>query len=281
MGHGPVSRLWKAFTYTVLIVYALFCFVPLLWVFSTSLKSTAEANRFPPTLIPQSMHFENYLIPFQSKSFGTYPFFNSLSYALGTVVLALTITTLSGFAFSRFRFKGRQLWFLLILFLDMMPGVAKLVPLYLLYIRYGLYDTRFGLILVYSVMLVPLGTWIMKGYFDRIPRELEECALIDGTTRLGSLWRVTLPLAAPGLGAVAVITFMEAWNHFTYPLILLSSQAKLPYTVAIYSFVGDYGRIEWPAISAVSVISVLPLTALFVVFQRTLVRGLTGGALKG
>ncbi len=281
MGHGPVSRLWKTFSYTVLIGYALFCIIPLVWVFSTSLKSKAEANRFPPTLIPHSLHFENYLIPFQSNTFGTYPFVNSLSYALGTVVLTLAITTLSGFAFSRFRFKGRQLWFLLILFLDMMPGVAKLVPLYLLYVRYGLYDTRIGVILVYTVMLVPLGTWIMKGYFDRIPRELEECALIDGTTRLGSLWSITLPLAAPGLGALAVIAFMDAWNHFTYPLILLSSQQQLPYTVAIYSFVGDYGRIEWPVISAVSVISVLPLAALFVVFQRTLVRGLTGGALKG
>jgi multiple sugar transport system permease protein len=281
MGHGPVSRRWKAFTYAILIVYTVFCIAPLLWVFSTSLKSKEESNRFPPTLIPHSLHFENYLVPFQSRFFGTYPFVNSLTYALGTVVLTLTITTLSGFAFSRFRFKGRQLWFLLILFLDMMPGVAKLVPLYLLYVRYGLYDSRIGLILVYSVMLVPLGTWIMKGYFDRIPRELEECALIDGTTRLGSLWRITLPLAAPGLGALAVIAFMDAWNHFTYPLILLSSQELLPYTVAIYTFVGDYGRIEWPVISAVSVISVLPLAALFVVFQRTLVRGLTGGAMKG
>ncbi len=281
MGRGPVRKGWKVFTYSVLIAYSLFCLVPLLWVFSTSLKSKAEAQAFPPTLWPHSLHLENYLIPFQSRQFGPFPFLNSVIYALGTVLLTLILTTLSGFAFSRYRFRGRQLLFLLILFLDMMPGVAKLVPLYILYVRYGLYDSRLGIVLLFTVMLVPLGTWIMKGYFDRIPRELEECALIDGTTRLGSLRHVTLPLAAPGLGALAVIAFMDAWNHFTYPLILLSSQDRVPYTVAIYNFVGDYGRVEWHIVSAVSVISVLPLVALFVVFQRTLVSGLTGGALKG
>jgi multiple sugar transport system permease protein len=281
MGRGPVSKSWKVFTYVVLIAYAIFCIAPLLWVFGTSLKSKAEASGFPPTFIPHSLHFENYVIPFQSRSFGPHPFLNSLMYALGSVFITLLITTLSGFAFSRFRFKGRQLWFLLILFLDMMPGVAKLVPLYVLYVRSGLFDTRLGITLIFGVTLIPLGTWIMKGYFDRIPRELEECALIDGTSRLGSLRWVTLPLAAPGLGALAVIAFMDAWNHFTYPLILLSSHELLPYTVAIYGFVGDYGRVEWHVISAVSVISVLPLVALFVVFQRTLVSGLTGGALKG
>ena len=281
MGRGPVSRWWKVCTYAILLLYTSFCLIPLLWVFATSLKSKSEAVSFPPTLIPHSLHLENFLVPFRSRSFGPYPFLNSALYALAGVVITLFVTTLSGFAFSRFRFKGRYLWFLLILFLDMMPGVAKLVPLYLMYVRYGLYDTRLGIILIFGISLIPMGTWIMKGYFDRIPRELEECAQIDGTSRLGALWRVTFPLAAPGLGALAVITFMDAWNHFTYPLILLGKQNLLPYTVAIYSFVGDYGRVEWHIVSAVSVISVLPLVALFIVFQRALVSGLTGGAIKG
>jgi multiple sugar transport system permease protein len=281
MGRGAVSKRWKITTYLILVAYALFCVMPLFWIFSTALKSKSEAVNYPPTLIPHSIHLENFIIPFQSRAFGFFPFFNSLLYSLASVALIVLIATLSGFAFSRFRFKGRQAWFLLILFLDMMPGVAKIVPLYLLYIRTGLYDTRLGMIMIFAVGLVPLGTWIMKGYFDRIPRELEECALIDGCSRLGSLRRITFPLAAPGLGALAVIGFMDSWNAFTYPLILLGAQQHLPYTVAMYTFVGDYGRVEWHIISAVSVISVVPLAALFIVFQRTLVSGLTGGAIKG
>jgi multiple sugar transport system permease protein len=121
---------------------------------------------------------------------------------------------------------------------------------------------------------------MMKGYFDRIPRELEESALIDGCSALGAFGRITLPLAAPGLAALAVIAFVDAWNGFTFPLILTGRQALKPFTVAVYGFVGEYGEVQWHLVSAVSVASVLPLLVLFVVFQRSLVSGLTGGAIK-
>jgi len=280
MGIGRVFLPWKVLTYAILISYAAFSLVPLLWVLTTALKSPAEAQQVPPTLVPSSLHLENFRLAFTSPAFGGRPFANSLIYAFGTVALTLIIASLSGFAFSRYRFWGHRAIFLALILGNLMPGVAKLVPIYLMYSAYGLYDTRLGLVLLFTLAVIPLGTWMMKGYFDRIPRELEECALIDGCTPLGALARVTIPLAAPGLTALAVIAFMDAWNAFTFPLILTERQALKPYTVAVYSFVGEYGEVQWHLVSAVAVTSVLPLLALFVFFQRTLVAGLTRGAIK-
>lgn len=253
---------------------------PLLWVLTTALKSAAEAQRMPPTLIPSALYLENFRLAFTSPAFGVRPFINSTLYAFGTVALALVIASLSGFAFSRFRFWGHRTIFLALILANLMPGVAKLVPIYIMYSAYRLYDTRLGLVLLFTLAVIPLGTWMMKGYFDRIPRELEESALIDGCTPLGALARVTIPLVAPGLAALAVIAFMDAWNAFTFPLILTERQALKPYTVAVYGFVGEYGEVQWNLVSAVAVTSVLPLLVLFVFFQRTLVSGLTRGAIK-
>jgi multiple sugar transport system permease protein len=277
-GQAPVA--WRTLTYGALLVYGVFCVAPLLWVLTTALKSPAEAQRVPPTLVPTALHLDNFRLAFTSPAFGPWPFLNSLVYGLGTVGLALVVASLGGFAFSRYRFAGDRALFLSLVVAHLMPGVAKLVPLYLMYSAYRLYDTRIGLIFLFTLGVVPLGTWMMKGYFDRIPRELEESALIDGCSALGAFGRITLPLAAPGLAALAVIAFVDAWNGFTFPLILTSRQALKPFTVAVYGFVGEYGEVQWHLVSAVSVASVLPLLVLFVVFQRSLVSGLTGGAIK-
>ncbi len=280
MGIGRVSRLWKILTYALLIGYAGFCLAPLLWVLTTALKSAAEAQHVPPTVIPSSLHLENFRLAFTSRAFGMRPFVNSFTYGLGTVALVLLVASLSGFAFSRFRFWAARGIFLALILANLMPGVAKLVPIFIMYSASHLYDTRVGLVLLFALAVIPFGTWMMKGYFDRIPRELEECALIDGCSPLGALARVTIPLASPGLAALAVIAFMDAWNAFTFPLILTERQALKPFTVAVYGFVGEYGEVQWHLVSAVAVTSVLPLLVLFVLFQRTLVAGLTRGAIK-
>jgi ABC-type glycerol-3-phosphate transport system permease component len=275
-----VAAAWRAFTYGVLLLYALFCVTPLLWVLTAAVKPPAEAQTVPPTLLPSAPHLDNFRVAFTSPAFGARPFVNSAVYALGTVALSLVVVSLAGYAFSRFRFPGDRPIFLALVLANLMPGVAKLVPIYLMYSAYRLYDTRVGLVLLFTLAVVPLGTWMMKGYFDRIPRELEESALVDGCTPLSAFARVTLPLAAPGLAALAVIAFVDAWNAFTFPLILTGQQALKPYTVAVYGFVGEYGEVQWHLVSAVAVASVLPLLVLFVLFQRALVSGLTGGAVK-
>jgi len=271
---------WRAFTYTTLGLYAAFSVAPLLWVLTTAVKTPAEAQRVPPSLLPSTLHLDNFRLAFTSPAFGVRPFANSAVYALGTVALGLVVVSLAGYAFSRFRFRGDRPIFLALVLVNLMPGVAKLVPIYLMYSAYRLYDTRVGLVLLFTLGIIPLGTWMMKGYFDRVPRELEESALVDGCTPLGAFVRVTVPLAAPGLAALAVIAFVDAWNAFTFPLILTGQQGLKPYTVAVYGFVGEYGEVQWHLVSAVAVASVVPLLLLFVLFQRALVSGLTGGAIK-
>jgi multiple sugar transport system permease protein len=271
---------WRALTYAVLGLYTAFSLAPLLWVLTAAVKTPAEAQRIPPTLLPSTLHLDNFRVAFTSPAFGVRPFANSVVYALGTVLLGLLVASLAGYAFSRFRFRGDRAIFLALVLANLLPGVAKLVPLYLMYSAYRLYDTRVGLVLLFTLGVLPLGTWMMKGYFDRVPRELEESALVDGCSPLGAFARVTVPLAAPGLAALAVIAFVDAWNAFTFPLILTGQQALKPYTVAVYGFVGEYGEVQWHLVSAVAVASVIPLLVLFVVFQRALVSGLTGGAIK-
>jgi ABC-type glycerol-3-phosphate transport system permease component len=206
---------------------------------------------------------------------------NTLELALGTVLATLLLCSLSGYAFSRYRFRGRTALMFAILFLNMLPGLAKIIPLYVMYIRYGLYDTRIGLIMLYTVAEVPLGTWLMKGYFDTIPKETEEAALVDGASALQSFRHVTLPLALPGLGAVAVVAFNGAWNEYLTALILTRSAAIRPYTVALGAFAAEYGQVDWNYVAAAAVVSMLPIILLFTVFQRYFITGLGAGAVKG
>jgi multiple sugar transport system permease protein len=282
MGSGRIRLRRKILTYTILILWALFCLLPLYWIFSTSIKSPQEVTTFPPSLIPQSFTLSNFVDIFtKSRTFGIPPFLNSAGYGFGTVILTLIICSLSGYAFSRYRFAGRGLLMFAILFLNMLPGLAKIIPLYVMFIRYGLYDTRLGLIILYAIGEIPLGTWLMKGYFDTIPHEMEEAAMVDGASTLQTFKQITLPLALPGLGAVAVVAFNGAWNEYLSALILTSSREIRPYTVALGAFAGEFGQVEWNYLSAAAVVSMLPIIILFGVFQRYFISGLGAGAVKG
>ena len=281
-GRGRVGASRVIFTYAVLTGWALFCLLPLYWVFSTAIKSPQEVTAWPPSFIPQTFTLENFVDIFtRSRTFGIPPFVNSAIYGFGTVGLTLVVCSLSGYAFSRYRFSGRGLLMFAILFLNMLPGLAKIIPLYVMFIHYGLYDTRVGLILLYTIGEIPLGTWLMKGYFDTIPREMEEAAMVDGASTFQAVWRITLPLALPGLGAVAVIAFNGAWNEYLNPLILTSSREVRPYTVALSAFAGEFGQVQWNYIASAAVVSMLPIIILFGVFQRYFIAGLGTGAVKG
>lgn len=282
MGAGRVRLRRIVATYTILVFWALVCLLPLYWIFSTSIKSPTEATTWPPSIVPRSMTLNNYVDIFtKSRTFGWPPFINSAIYGVGTVLITIVITSLSGFAFSRYRFRSRGALMFAILFLNMLPGLAKIIPLYVMFVRYGLYDSRIGLILLYTVGEIPLGTWLMKGYFDTVPRETEEAALVDGASALTAFRHVTLPMALPGIGAVAVISFNGAWNEYLTALILTRSAAVRPYTVALGAFAAEYGQVEWNYIAAAAVVSMLPIIVLFSVFQRYFITGLGAGAVKG
>jgi len=267
--------------YLVLLLYAVITILPLYWIFSTTFKSAGEALQFPPTLFPRRPTLANIIQIFSSsKVFGFRPFLNSLIVSLGTALLAVTVSFLAGFGFSRYRFPGRDLLLVSMLFINLLPLLAIIVPLFRLFSLYGLYDTYLGLMLLHGLRTAPFTAWLMKGYIDTIPVELEESALIDGCSPARAMRRIIAPLATPGLAAVAVFGFHNAWNDFTAALILTTSQKVRPYTISLYRFVGEQGEVAWNLISAAAFISVVPVVVTFGLFQRYFVAGLTGGALK-
>ena len=190
---------WKIITYLLLIIWAVFTIMPLYWLLSATFKPSSEAIGYPPTLIPRHPTLKNFgILLFQSK-FGFKSYLNSIVIALGATLLSTISAMLAGFGFSRFKFPLKDQILVMILLLQMIPLLAVIIPLYKLYSLYGLYDTRIGLVLVYAVRTVSMNTWLLKGYFDTIPVEIEEAALIDGCSRLQAFYRISLPIAAPGV----------------------------------------------------------------------------------
>ncbi len=273
--------LTRVAVYGVLIFYSIVTILPLYWIFVTAFKSSQEALGFPPTLIPQHFTLGNIIEIFtSSRVFGFRPFLNSLIISLGTAVIAVVLSFLAGYGFSRYRFPGHDVLLLSLLFLNLLPLLATVIPLFRLFVIYRLYDTYVGLILLHGLKTAPFTSWLMKNYIDTLPFELEESALIDGCVPWKAMLRIVAPLAAPGLAAVAVLGFRQAWNDFTAALILTTSAEVRPYTIALYRFVGEQGQVEWHLISAAAFISIVPVVVSFAFFQKYFVTGLTGGALK-
>jgi multiple sugar transport system permease protein len=271
----------RGLVYLVLLLYAVITILPLYWVFGTTFKDASEARAYPPTFFPRHPTMANLVQIFSSsKVFGVRPFLNSLVISLGTSALTVSVSYLAGYGFSRYRFPGRDLILVSMLFINLLPVLATIVPLFRLFSLYHLYDTYLGLILLHGLRTAPFTSWLMKGYIDTIPIELEESALIDGCSPGRAMRRIILPIATPGLAAVAVFGFHAAWNDFTAALILTTSAAVRPYTISLYRFVGEQGEVAWNLISAAAFVSVVPVVASFALFQRYFVTGLTGGALK-
>ncbi len=267
--------------YAVLGFYAIITLLPLYWIFVTTFKGPEEALGYPPTFIPESFTFGNIVEIFSSsKVFGVRPFVNSIIISIGAAVLAVFISFLAGYGFARYRFPGREVLLLSMLFINLLPLLAIVIPLFRLFIIYRLYDTYLGLALLHGCKTAPFTSWLMKNYIDTLPVELEESAMIDGCAPRQAMRKIIAPLAAPGLAAVAVMAFRAGWNDFTAALILTTSAAIRPYTIALYRFVGEQGTVEWRLISAAAFISIVPVVVSFAFFQKYFVAGLTGGAIK-
>ena len=263
---------------TITIALALIVLIPVFWMFTTSLKPLTEVNKIPPQWLSDGMSFQPYIDMFFFLPFTTYTI-NSLIIALSATFLTLLIGSLAGFAFARFHFKGKE--FLLIIFLlsQMLPGSSVIIPLFQLIRKAGLYDTHIGLILVHTAVLLPFVIWLLYGFFKTIPQEVEDAALIDGCSRLTVLHKILLPLALPGLGATALFAFLGSWNEFFFALILTTSDTTRTIPVGIGLFVGEY-RDVWNQMSAAAIFFSIPPLILFLLLQKTFVKGLTAGAIK-
>jgi len=267
--------------YLITLAVMLPLIFPAYWLFSSSFKTNLAAYMTPPQWFPMPATVENYInLTVGYTDFITYVR-NSLITCTATAILAMVVASLAGYAISRLRFRGKRPLLLAILSTQMFPHVLILISLYVMYRQLGLINTYLGLIISFTTFAVPFSVWMMKGFFDSIPSEIEEAALIDGCTRLGALRRVVLPLVSPGLLAVSLFSFLDGWNNLLYPLTLATSvDVRTIPPGLLLSFLGQFKH-DWAGMMAASVVVTVPVMIIFIFLQRFLVRGLTAGAVKG
>ena len=268
----------KALIWVFLILVCIYCLIPFAWMLSTSLKTEAEAFRIPPTWIPLEPTIESYIGIWVRKNFGIY-FLNSTIISLATAILSTFFGALAGYGFSRFLFRGRKFLIGFFLATQMLPGVLLVGPYFKIMSRLGLYDTRTGLIIAFLTICLPFSTWMMKGFIDKVPQELDQSAMVDGCSRIGLFFKIVLPIVAPGMVATILFAFLLAWGDLLWALCLTSSENMITVTLGIARTVGEF-RIIWPMLMAGSLVGGMPAILLYIFLQRLLVQGLTAGAVK-
>ena len=261
-----------------LIFVCIYCLFPFVWMFSTSLKTEAEAFRIPPTWVPMKLTVDSYIGIWVRKNFGIY-FLNSTIISLTTALLSTFFGAMAGYGFSRFFFKGRKFLIGFFLATQMLPGVLLVGPYFKILAKVGLYDTRTGLIIAFLTICLPFSTWMMKGFIDKVPDELDQSAMVDGCSRMGVFFKIILPVIAPGMVATILFAFLLAWGDLLWALCLTSSESMITVTLGIARTVGEF-RIIWPMLMAGSLVGGMPAIILYVFLQRLLVQGLTAGAVK-
>ncbi len=272
------------------LVHALLITVTVVTLFPVALvvrKSLSPGNEFELSLnpIPPKVTTEHYRAVLSARDFsGSWLFgrqlYNSFVVALLTTILGVFLASTAAYAFSRFRFPGRRFGMMIFLVVQMFPATLLMIPLYVILDKLGLLDTVAGLVLVYSTTAIPFCVFMLKGYFDTIPRELEEAAWIDGASRFGMFWRVVLPLSKPALAVTALFSFMTAWNEYILAETFLSNEASYTLPVMLKHYVGDKSA-NWGAFAAGAILVSMPVMALFYMLQKALVSGLTAGGVKG
>jgi multiple sugar transport system permease protein len=272
-------------SYLYLGILIVLVFFPLFWMVSSAIKPVDDLFVIPPQWIPErpTLTAMDSVISGEDgrpSLFLDY-FKNSIIVTVGTTLLALLVATLAAYALSRYPFRGSNKLMLSILSLQMFPQAMLLISFYIIFLQLRLLNTYQGLILANATFAVPFSIWMLKGFFDTVPREIEEAALIDGCTRFSVLPRIVLPLVTPGLLAAGVYTFLIAWDEYLFAstLMLQPEMRTLPPGI-IQSFVGQF-YLNWPNVMAASVLITIPVTLLFIFFQKYLVHGLTAGAVKG
>ena len=258
-------------------LFLLFTFVPFYWMFITSIKPSDDYLAVPPVWFPAEptlVHYTAALFAYR----GLTGLINSVIISFAATLLSTVLGTLMAYSLARFNTGGQHLSFW-VLSQRFLPPIATVLPIFLIYRALGLHDTHFGLIIAYTVFTLPVTVWMMFAYFRQMPKSLEEAALVDGCTRWQSLWRVAIPLAAPGIVAAAVFAFIACWTEFFFALILTSRTAFTLPTV-FRAFLGFQGA-QYGEASALSMVSLVPSIILGILVQRHLVRGLTLGAVRG
>ena len=260
-------------------LFVAFLLVPIAFVFywmvNTSLKPDVLGNQYPPIYLPTQPTLANYVAVFQQNPFAKFAL-NSFVVGLGSTVLALVFGLPAAYAIAKYK---QQRLAVAILVARMTPGISYLVPWFMLFTQIGWIDTYRGLILTHLIVSLPIVVWIMVGFFEDLPEEVEEAALIDGASKVQSFWLVALPLTLPGTVATAILAFIFSWNNFVFSLILSGPETK-PLPVAVFNFM-TYGSINWGGLAAAATLITLPVLLMTLLVQKHIVKGLTFGAVKG
>lgn len=283
---------WKKIVvYTLAVLFALYLVLPFYWIVAMSFMPESDATSVPPQWIPEHPTLENYLgfvNPSESQALvgsraieeTPYSLLNSFVVAGSTALLNLVLAIFAAYSFSRLKFRGSQLLLIFYLITRMVPGIAIIIPYYLLMREFHLLDTYLALILSYTTFALPITIWILKDFFRSVPRELEDAARVDRCGWFRTMWSVFLPVAAPGLVAAAVFAFMTAWNEFMFALFLTSTKAAKTIPVVAANFATDFNT-QYTVMAAAGVLAVIPPLLLALLFQRKLVAGMAAGSVKG
>ena len=272
------NKLGPFLSYASLIAAGIFVLVPIIWMVITSLKTEYEALEIPPTWLPRQLTFSAYYYMWKIKPLFMY-LINSVVTSGVTAAISILIGAFSAYAVSRFNFRFRKTYVALLLVSQMIPGILLVGPYYKILTIFGLLDTRLSLILGYTAVALPFCTWMLKSYFDSIPKSLDEAALVDGYSRLNILFVIVLPLSLPGIVATATFGFLLSWGDLLWAMCLTTTEELTTVALGIANMVGEY-RINWPAMMSASLVSSIPSIVLYLALQRFLVAGMTAGGVK-
>jgi multiple sugar transport system permease protein len=272
-------RFYDILASIVVLAVVTFAIGPIVWTVLTSLKTEGEIVSRDFRWLPTSLTFENYVTLWERSGY-PHLLLNSAIVTGMTVLMSLTIGTVAAYSISRYRFQGRSSLMIFYLVIRMFPFTLLLIPLFIMLRNLRLFDTHFGLALTYTTFLLPLCVWMLKGFFDGIPPDLEDASRVDGSTRLGALIRIVLPLVRQGIAATTVFIAIGAWNEYVWALLLTTADGARTWPVGLQLMVGEF-QMPWGVLSASGIISIIPIIIGFAIVQRALVSGLVAGGVKG
>ena len=279
MTSSKVSIIVKAASYIVILSACIVVIIPMIWFLSTSFKTFSDATSYPPDWRPKPATLSNYHFVLFGSNTPKY-FFNSSFVVLMTILLTLLLASHVAYAAARFNFKLKNAILFVILATTMIPGICILTSLYVIAVKAKMHDTYLVLILVFSAWQIPAQVWLLKGFFEGIPIELEEAAKLDGVSTLKIFYVIVLPLSKPGLAAGMILIFINVWNDWLISATLTISEGMRLINVGLLDYIKDLG-VDWGKFTSYALIAIMPILVLFMVLQRHFIQGLIAGATKG
>lgn len=273
------STLGRIGIYSAVVGTCVVLLFPIYWMVITALQPRTNLRQFPPQLFPDDPQWGVFRDLLAHQPFGLW-MWNTTLVAVGTMILSLSVSVLAAYALSRHRLRGGPSLGLFILASKMLPGTLLVIPLFVIFRQVGLVGSLWSVVLAQSTLVIPFATWMLKGYFDTIPPEMEQAALVDGCSPFGTIWRIVLPVAAPGLAATALYAFVLSWSDFLYArTFLTTSQSKWTLNMGIATLKGEFTT-DWNVIMAASLMASVPIIIVYLFLERHLVGGLASGSEK-